>query len=697
VIVLRLAGSELRRLAAGLLPRLALVALVVIPSLYSGLYLFANEDPYGRLHEVPAALVVEDRGAATTDAATGSTRRVDYGDQVADRLLDGDAGFDWVRTTQRDAELGVRSGRFDAALIVGRSFSADLVSSADYRPQRASLTLVTNDANNYLATTIADTIVGDVRDAIATQVGTQAADMFLQGFGSIHTDLSAAVQGATELVDGADRLVSGSGQLVDGTSRLAAGASQAAAGASELASGASALPSAADRLAAGASSLSGGLDTLRSGTRALPDQTRELATGAQEVAGGVAEVATVTRDAASVVAGASRDLQGGRTALANQLGALVDAERLTQQEADEILRLAGDAAGAVEQLSAALGQASGRVDQLSAGAAEVATGASQLAEAAPALSGGIASAAAGGQRLAAGTAQLDSAASTLVGDLRALERGTAEVSSGATELATASSTLDQGATELGAGVTELRDRLQEGLGAIPDLDAETERATAETIGNPVQVAKDELARAGSYGAGLAPFFMSLATWIGGYVLFLLVVPLSSRALAAGGPAWQTVLGGWLPGALLGAGQVVLMYLLVTYALDITPVHGGATLALLLIASATFIAILQALNVWFGAVGEFLGLVLMLVQLVTAGGTFPWQTIPEPLLSLHRVLPMSYTVEGLRQTLYGGDLATAASYAGILLVVFVLALTATVWAARRKRVWTPTSLQPELVL
>ena len=41
----------------------------------------------------------------------------------------------------------------------------------------------------------------------------------------------------------------------------------------------------------------------------------------------------------------------------------------------------------------------------------------------------------------------------------------------------------------------------------------------------------------------------------------------------------------------------------------------------------FIAIIQALNAWLGTVGQFLGLVLMVLQLVSAGGTFPWQTIP----------------------------------------------------------------------
>ena len=139
MIAIRLAVSEIRRISAGTLPKLAILAMVVIPSLYAGLYLFANEDPYGELHRVPAALVVQDRGATTTDAINGTTEKVDYGGQVADRLLRGGGGFGWVETTEGEAESGVRNGRYDAALIIGPEFSEELTSSARFQPERAGL------------------------------------------------------------------------------------------------------------------------------------------------------------------------------------------------------------------------------------------------------------------------------------------------------------------------------------------------------------------------------------------------------------------------------------------------------------------------------------------------------------------------------------------------------------------------------
>jgi putative membrane protein len=88
---------------------------------------------------------------------------------------------------------------------------------------------------------------------------------------------------------------------------------------------------------------------------------------------------------------------------------------------------------------------------------------------------------------------------------------------------------------------------------------------------------------------------------------------------------------------------------------------------------------------------------MVVQLVTAGGTFPWQTIPQPLHWLHHVLPMSYAVDGLRQLMYGGLSGRVVSDVLVLAAFLVGALLLTAHGARRQRVWTPKRVRPEIVL
>lgn len=697
---IRLGLSELRRLAAGTLPRLAILAMALIPTLYAGLYLFANHDPYDKLDQIPAALVVLDEGTTTTDAQTGATTERHFGRDVADQLLD-DGGFGWVETSQVDAEYGVRSGRYDAALVIGPTFSADLASAGEFEPQQASLTLITNDANNYLARTIADQIVGKVRDSIAEQVGTEAADTFLRGFASIHTNLADAVDGAGRLLDGATQLRDGLVTADDGASTLADGARQAAAGAARLDTSTGSLADAVGQLDDGAESLASGLGTLRGATSSLPDQTKQLADGAAQVADGNAQVARYGQQAADAAGQVLPTLDTIRGDVDAQLDQLVADGVLDQATADQVRAQVApvldqqreQVQGAVDQVTAA----SGQLDQLADGSRQVSDGAARLAAATPQLTAGIATAADGADRLADGTGQLAAATPQLVDGVAQLADGTRQVADGASSLADGTAQLRDGSGELVDGTSQLHDGLAEGMGQVPDLDEQTRQDTAQTIGNPVSVKNEALSSAGTYGGGLAPFFLSLATWIGAYVLFLLVRPLSSRALAAGRSGLATALGGWFAPAAIGVVQVAAMFTVTKFALDIDPAYGVGTALFLVLISATFVAILQALNVWLGAAGQFLGLVLMLVQLVTAGGTFPWQTIPEPLRSMHRFLPMTYAVEGLRQLLYGGNMATVTRDVTVLLAVLVGAVALTTLAARRQRVWTVKKLQPELVL
>lgn len=696
MISVRLGLSELRRLSAGVLPRLAILALALIPTLYAGLYLYVNADPYARLDEVPAAIVVEDTG--------------DKGRAVADTLMD-EGGFGWVETDAAHAEAGVRSGEYDAALIIGSTFSADLESSGQFVPRQASLTLITDDANNYLARTIADQIVGRVRDSIASEVGTEAASQFLAGFADVRTNLSDAATGAATLADGASDAATGAGSLATGADDLSSGASTAATGATTLAAGASSLETGASTLATGAAtlqtgaeSLSTGLATLATSTAALPTQVQTLADGAKTVSDGVTALAGGGTAAAAGAQTLVDDLDTIRADVAARLTAV----GLTDEQVTAALTELDAARQPITDAATTLSTATSSLTTLSAGAQQVSDGAAALALAAPLVTQGVADASTGSAQVATGAASvsdgadaLSTGATSLSDGADTLATGTQSLSAGAAALDTGAWSLATGTTRLSDGSVQLRDGLTTGVGQIPLLDAATQDATASTIGNPVVVESDALSAARTYGAGLAPFFLSLASWIGAYVVFLLVRPLSTRALAASRrswwTSWATALGGWFAPALIGVAQMALMFTVTKFALDIDPAYPWITALYLVLVSATFVAILQMLNVWLGAAGQFLGLVLMLTQLVTAGGTFPWQTIPEPLRSLHRFLPMSYGVDGLRHLLYGGSLAQVGADATVLVCVLLGALALTAGLARRKQVFTARGLQPELVL
>ena len=73
-------GTDLKRYSRGLLPRIALITIVLMPLLYGAMYLWAFWNPFAAVNKVPAALVNEDRGTQ----AQGKPLRA--GDQVAQAL-----------------------------------------------------------------------------------------------------------------------------------------------------------------------------------------------------------------------------------------------------------------------------------------------------------------------------------------------------------------------------------------------------------------------------------------------------------------------------------------------------------------------------------------------------------------------------------------------------------------------------------
>src|SRR5699024_2051793 len=133
-----------------------------------------------------------------------------------------------------------------------------------------------------------------------------------------------------------------------------------------------------------------------------------------------------------------------KDAVAQDITPVLDSQRATIQ-------------GAVDDIQGA----SGQLDELAEGSWQVASGASELADATPALRQGVADAAAGSNELAEGTSQLAEATPQLVDGVDQLRDGTSQLAEGSSELAAGTGQLVDGSDQLVDGTTELRDELQE--------------------------------------------------------------------------------------------------------------------------------------------------------------------------------------------------------------------------------------------
>ncbi|UVJ40284.1 YhgE/Pip domain-containing protein [Arthrobacter sp. CJ23] len=676
--VLRLARSELKRMTGGLLPKLTILALTMVPLIYGAVYLYANWDPYGNLNQIDAALVVEDTGAQASDGT-----ELQAGRKVADSLVEGHV-FNWKTvSTAEEADAGVESGTYAFALKIPKDFSANLVSPGSFdAANQAMLNVTTNDANNYLLSTIVDKLTTAVHSTVAKEVGEETANQLLTGFGTIHTSIVKAADGAAQLADGIGKLSDGAATLHDGTTQLRTGTGELVAGQTQLRDG-------ANQLNDGAGKLSAGLSELKNKTATLPADSRKLADGAAQVAAGNAELNTKVQD----VVGQLDTLDAGlRDRVLASNARLVAAGVLSREQADKVLADfdAAAASGPVADAKAKIAGDAAKIQQLSDGSAAVSAGAAKLAGATPALTDAIAQASAGAD-------QLSSGASTLAaGQQKALD--------GAVALAEGAATLDDGAGQLASGAVTasegahtLADELAKGAGQIPNPDDSQKSNVSKVIADPVAVSNVSQAKAGSYGAGLAPFFLTLSLWIGVFMLVQAMRPITQRALASNAPAWKIAVGGWLPFFVVSVLQASILTLVVNLGLGLNPAHPVLMWLFMLAAVMAFTAIIQGIVALMGTPGKFVVLVLMVLQLVSSGGTFPWQTTPMPLHVVHEALPMGYVVTGMRHLIYGAELSMIWPTVLSLVGYTVLGMGLSTLAVRKHKTWTLKTLKPEIAV
>lgn len=671
--VLRLARSELKRMTGGLLPKLTILALIMVPLLYGAVYLYANWNPYGNLNQIDAALVVEDTGATSGDGV-----ELQAGKDVADGLIDGHV-FNWKPVaTAAEADEGVSSGKYAFALKIPKDFSTNLVSPGSFdSASQAMLNVTTNDANNYLLSTIVDKLTTSVHSTVAKEVGEETAKQLLTGFGTIHAQMLKAG-------DGAGRVADGVATLRDGAVSLHAGTSELSTGIGELYDGQLKLRDGANQLTDGAGQLSSGLTVLKDKTSTLPTDAQTLANGAAGVAAGNAQLNTKIQNVVTQLDAADQGLRARVESVALQ--------NLTPAEADKLMKafdaaaMSNPVAGAKATIQAHAAQ----IQQLADGSAAVSVGAAQLATATPALKDAVAQASSGADKLHTGAATL------ATGEQAALD-GAGRLAEGAKSVDAGAGQLEAGARTAAEGSRTLADEIAKGAGQVPNPDDAQKDSLSQVIADPVAVSNVSQAKADSYGAGLAPFFLTLALWIGIFMLVQAMRPITRRALASNAPAWKIAVGGWLPFLAVSAVQATLLTLVVNLALGLNPAHPVLMWLFMLAAATAFSALIQGVVALLGSPGKLVVLILLVLQLVSSGGTFPWQTTPQPLHVVHEVLPMGYVVTGMRHLIYGADLSmivpTVLGLAGYTLLGAVMST----FAVRKHKYWTLKTLKPEIAV
>lgn len=635
---------------------LTILGVLLLPAALGGVLVAALQNPTDRLDHMTAAIVNLD------EPITVDGQMVPLGRQLASGLVDGgdaDSNLTWVISNEKDAAKGLAAGTYQAVVTIPEEFSAaalsgsQAVGGADVTPEQATIKVATApDAR------VADGLItNQIATVAASTMGTSLAEATLEnvlvGFTTIGDQIGTAADGAQQLASGARDVATGAAEIPGGATKIADGAGQ---------------------LGAGAGALASGLDTIAAGTRDAQSGAAQLGAGLiggadQLVANGIAPqellgAASATQQYAGLVAGGmigSADAPG----LAQTLGGLAQS-CFTQPNASP--EFCGSLAAAAQQ-AATIAENAGYASGYATGTAD---GLSQFAAAAPAqIAGQMRTAGDAANALAGGLGQLAGGVDQSAAGARELGTGAGALSSGASELSTGAATLASGLDTLATGTGDLADGLATASRELPSYADGEAASLASVVASPVTT---DSANAALFGPTAIPLLATVVLWFGGLASFIAMRAVSGSALtsrrASAGLAWRAL----LPAAAIGAGQGLLVALIVQVVADYDAAAWWTFAGVAMVVGVAFAAVNQALVAVFGGLGRWIAAVIG----VTAVATGIVSTVPAWLDGLAGFLPTAPASVALI-----GETGMGSAVVGVL-VWGVLAFLATTLAVVRRR-------------
>ena len=570
------------------------------------------------------------------------------------------------------------------------------------------------------------------------------------GSSTLANGASDAHNGASQLADGSAALANGTGSLKKGANDLAQGAQQVADGTHSLKNaldqdGVRQLPGTLTAMCQNLNSIDTSAPSGDFGTDLSNTVVSKVAEDTRQKLAPLVESGSISQETAdAIVANINSEQTKSAVASANDQALKNHLAQHGQAGSDVLAKLqtlkndncvATGESAAAQKLSTLIDG----VDKLDSGATAVAQGAGTLRDGITKLDSGAATLADGSAKLADGTGKvadgasiLNNGAAQLADGTGELKNGTGNLHNGAQQLADGEkeavdgqNKLHEGATTLQDGSSQLADGtgklnsstgqiadgtrqlkdgtgqlstgLQNGTRQIPNLNEEQQKDVASVMSSPVDLEHSSLANGRNYGEGMGPFFMCLALWIGGLMLVQTLRPLNNRALASKAPTARIILGSWLPFGLIGIAQAVLMFAAVKFGLGFQMAHPWLAFLFLCFVATIFTLFIHGVVVFFGSPGKLIALIIMILQLITAGGTMPYETLPHAMRWMHDFFPMGYAVTGMRRLSYGINESSLMPIMMYLLLWGAAGLVLGYLGTRRDRIWSLKKLIPEITV
>lgn len=694
--VLRVLKRDFLRILKAPASIVVVLALIVLPSLYTWFNVVGFWNPYGNTGNLRVCVVNEDAGSSSD--LTGA---INLGDMVVEQLHDNDQlGWDFV--DYDTAMEAVKSGHAYAAFVLPRDFSADLLTllSGDFQQPQLEYYVnekmnpvspkITDTGANTLDTTINSTFVATVAKTVTDALGEEVG--VAQGkIDDAHTNALAGVDKAQQSISGARDSVQGLRDAADQSQTKVADAASLLSDADEVLGDLNGqmliVQSLMGTTQTDVSKLTSGLmGAMDSGSIFLSQSAAKVNTAIGGAAGSVTEAqgrvdgaiaqgnAMVSASQAVVaqmetLVAQMDDNDPNKASLEKTIERLKQSNTNASRSLSELSDMSADMGRVAESVSSASDSVNTAV-QTTISNADSYRG-TLSSDTFPAINAGVGNLnVAVGNLAAAASAQrvLVDQAISLTGQLSetlTTARSALDQTDGV--LADLQTSIDTVKTDLVALKTSTA--ITDFFGDGTTIDAEK---VASFMRSPTEVKTEYLFPLNAYGSGMAPLFINMSLWIGVFMLMVIMrIEVDDEGIKN-----LTAAQRYIARYLFFGGMVSLQAIVCCVGCLAIGVQCESVALFLLtavLASLTYLAIQLTLSTTLQHIGKGICVILIFVQIPGATGLYPIEMTSPFFQFIYPFFPFTYGINALRETIagfYGLEWVSLIAHLGIFFAIFL---------------------------
>ena len=654
ITIFRVFLSDVKRLRSNVVAIVIIMGLSIIPALYAWFNIMSNWDPYGTsaTSQMKVAVCSQDSGVEIGSLS------LNVGDEVITGLKE-NTTIGWVFTASKDEALeGVNSGDYYAALIVPESFTTDFISFLGGDPKNPTIAYYENSKKNAIATKI----TGKAKTAVQEQVNQKVISTLTE----VLTESGKILAENDE--NGVDIVASTADQLDELDSSLQTYVN---------------ILNTFSLVTASASDLAESAQSLLINTQGIFDSSQDSVSNMQSSVLSSAQ----TADTVSSLIGISLDsVEQDLTLLSDQMDTLtvgdsfdsirnqVDTAKTMSKSTISVLK---DIFGETDQYVSAVDKSFKQLNtDLTAFKKDANVTAQSLKHLKRTIKADIKDCKNSIRKIRNTyqyQVQPDVSRSVLRMEQALIQTGkmlnNIESSFGTIDRALESyqTTLDSGTDDITATkdyIVSLQSdirKLSKSLRALSgdeqynemmDLLKNDPTLMASFMASPVSMETKAVYPIETYGSAMAPFYTVLAIWVGALILVALihvkVAPVENLKVRP----WQAYFGRDITFFLIGQAQTAITVLGDLFYVDIQCPHPFLFWLASAASSFVFTLLIYSLTVAMGNVGEAVAVIVMVIQVAGAGGTFPIEVLPEVYQMIYKFLPFTYCMNALRECVGG---------------------------------------------